>query len=76
MYNPAVAILDNGLTLASYGVSGPALRPSAAYSTFSATLAPSSIKIANQGLGVQDGFTQYNCIDSVDFTGCGDWRPR
>jgi hypothetical protein len=77
VYNPAVALLDNGLTLASYGVSGPSLRPSAAYSVFSSTLAPSSIKIANQGLGVQDGFTQYNCVDSVDFLGtCGDWRPR
>ena len=76
VYNPAVALLDNGLTLAAYGVSGPSLRPSAAYSTFSAAVPPSSIKIANQGLGVQDGFTQYNCIDLVDFTGCGDWRPR
>jgi hypothetical protein len=67
---PSVSIMDNGLALGAYSVSGPALRPSSAYSVFSTTMAPAAIQIANQGLGVQDGFTQYNDV----FT--SGYRPR
>jgi hypothetical protein len=66
---PAVSIFDSGLVLAAYSVSGSALRPSAAYSVFSTTMAPAAIQIANQGMGLQDGFTQY-----VPLTGF--YRPR
>ena len=59
---PAVSILDNGLALVAYSASGPVLRPSAAYSIFSTTMAPAAIQIANQGLGLQDGFTQYGFV--------------
>jgi hypothetical protein len=66
---PAVSIFDNGLALASYGISGPSVPPSGAYSVFSTTMAPSAIHVANHGRGVQDGFTQYTV-----FT--GSYRPR
>jgi hypothetical protein len=69
VHYPAVSIFDNGQALASYGVSGPSLYPSAAYSTFTMGSAPAAIQISNQGLGVQDGFTQYTV-----FT--GSYRPR
>ena len=59
VYFPAVSILDNGLALAAYTVSG-ALRPSSAYSVFSTTMAPAAIQVSNVGQGLQDGFTQYD----------------
>jgi hypothetical protein len=59
VYFPSVSIFDNGIAVAAYSVSGSALRPSSAYSVFSMSMAPAAIQIANQGLGVQDGFTQY-----------------
>jgi hypothetical protein len=59
VYFPGLSILDNGLALVTYTVSGSALRPSGAYSIFSHTMAPAAIQISNPGLGVQDGFTQY-----------------
>jgi hypothetical protein len=67
---PSVSILDSGLALGAYSVSGPALRPSSAYSVFSTTMAPAAIQIANQGQGVQDGFTQYNNVFTAGY------RPR
>jgi hypothetical protein len=67
---PSVSIMDNGLALGAYSVSGPSLRPSSAYSVFSTTMAPSAIQIANQGMGVQDGFTQYNNVFTAGY------RPR
>ena len=60
VYFPAVTIADSGLALATYTVSGSARFASAAYSTFSTSQAPAAIQVANQGLGVQDGFTQYD----------------
>ena len=69
VHYPAVTIQNSGLALAAYGVSGPALRPSGAYSVFSTTMAPGAIQIANQGMGVADGFTQYDAIT-------GFYRPR
>ncbi len=69
MYFPAVTLADSGLALATYTVSGSARFASAAYSTFSLSQAPGAIQVANQGLGVQDGFTQYTV-----FT--GSYRPR
>ena len=83
VYFPAVASFNNGTALAAYTVSGGGLfpdgapaYPSAAYSVFSTSLAPANIHVANRGRGVQDGFTQYNCVDAVNFGGCGPWRPR
>lgn len=76
VYFPAVASFNNGTVLAAYTVSGPSLFPSSAYSVFSLSMEPPTINVANLGRGVQDGFTQYNCIDAVNFGGCGDWRPR
>jgi hypothetical protein len=75
VYFPAVSIFDNGIALASYTASGPGLYASSAYSVFSTSMAPDAIRIANRGLGVQDGFTQYGCIDAVPWCG-GFWRPR
>jgi hypothetical protein len=66
---PAVSILDNGTALAAYSVSGATTRPSSAYSVFSTSIAPAAIQISNQGLGLQDGFTQYDAIT-------GFYRPR
>ena len=66
---PAVSILDSGLALVAYSVSASHIRPSSAYSVFSTHQAPGAIQISNQGLGLQDGFTQYTV-----FT--GDYRPR
>jgi len=57
---PAVSIMDSGLALAAYSVSGATTRPSSAYSVFSTSMAPAAIQISNQGLGLQDGFTQYD----------------
>jgi hypothetical protein len=66
---PAVSIMDSGLALAAYSVSGAATRPSSAYSVFSTSMAPAAIQIANQGQGVQDGFTQYDVFTPT-------YRPR
>ncbi len=76
MYFPAVASFNNGIVLAAYTVSGSGLFPSSAYSVLSTSMEPDAIHVSNLGRGVQDGFTQYNCVDAVNFGGCGDWRPR
>lgn len=65
---PAIANLNNGAGLVAYTLSGIGY-PSSAYSKFSPSVAPGTIRIANQGLGVQDGFTQYDAIT-------GFYRPR
>jgi hypothetical protein len=69
VYFPSVSMIDDGQALATYTVSGSAHYASAAYSTFSTSTAPAAIQVANRGLGVQDGFTQY-----VPITGF--YRPR
>jgi len=66
---PAVSIMDSGLALAAYSVSGSLTRPSAAYSVFNTSMAPAAIQIANQGQGLQDGFTQYDVFTP-------SYRPR
>jgi hypothetical protein len=66
---PAVSIMDDGIALAAYSVSGATTRPSSAYSVFTTSMAPAAIQISNQGLGLQDGFTQYTPIT-------GFYRPR
>ena len=76
VYFPAVASYNNGIVLAAYTVSGSGLFPSSAYSVLSTSMEPDAIHVSNLGRGVQDGFTQYNCVDAVNFGGCGDWRPR
>ncbi len=62
-------MIDDGQALAAYTVSGSAQYASAAYSTFTTSIAPAAIQVANRGLGVQDGFCNYEIV-----FGCG--RPR
>ena len=72
VYFPAVSILDSGLALAAYTVSGSALRASSAYSVFSTSMPPGAIQVSNPGLGLQDGFCNY--FGAGPLPDCG--RPR
>ena len=64
---PSVAIAPNGDGVMGVTLSGPGYFPSAAYATFEAGHAPTSVQIGGEGVGPYDG-------DSA--TGDGGFRPR
>ncbi|MFL5738179.1 MAG: hypothetical protein ACJ76P_12710 [Actinomycetota bacterium] len=64
---PSVAIAPNGDGVIGATLAGPSYYPSAAYATFEAGRAPTSVQIGGEGVGPYDG-------DSA--TGDGGFRPR
>jgi len=64
---PSVAVAPNGDGVIGATLAGPEYYPSAAYTTFGASRAPTSVQIGGEGVGPYDG-------DSA--TGDGGFRPR
>ena len=69
---PSSATFNSGNGLWSYTLTGDTLYPSSAYSTFGNASNPSSIRVANAGVGPEDGFCQYlfgPCLRWGDYSG-------
>jgi hypothetical protein len=67
----AVAVTHAGRAILGFTLVGDDHFPSAAYVSLNSKVTPANIHIAAEGLGPQDGFTEYNA-----FAGSGVARPR
>jgi hypothetical protein len=67
----AVAVTHAGQALLGFTLVGDDHFPSAAYMSLNSSVTPGNIHIAAEGLGPQDGFTEYN-----PFATSGVARPR
>jgi hypothetical protein len=68
---PASTSANSGNGVWVYSLTGDNIYPSAAFSTFTNSSHPNRILISHNGVGPQDGFTEY-CPE----LGCGSYRPR
>lgn len=61
---PAIATLPSGVGIMAFTLVGQDHYPSAAYASFSITAGAGDVRVASEGLGPQDGFSEYKAFAS------------
>lgn len=70
---PSIGVTDKGKAAMVFTVVGPDFFPSAGYTTFSTSSAPTAITISGAGQGPEDGFTAYKLYGGSGTARWGDY---